>query len=84
MPFSSNQIIGAIERHGYSQSEGTGKRGSHRTWTRKGKPGETHNTVVVKLNAREIPEGTLSSILRQLGIDKATLASWIDERLGHS
>jgi predicted RNA binding protein YcfA (HicA-like mRNA interferase family) len=80
VPFSSDEIIKGIERHDFTKSRGKGKRGSHRTWTRPPPtPGDRHTTVTIKLNCREIPVGTLRSILRQLGIDEATLRSWVDE-----
>lgn len=78
MPISSAQLIKAVEGHGYSQSKGTGKKGTHRTWKRSPVgPGQLHQTVVIPLNKRDIPEGTIGSILRQLGIDRATLDSWM-------
>ncbi len=77
MPYSAEEIIRAIERQGYVCKSGKGKRGSHRTWARPRAAGEFHATVTLAITAKEIPAGTLSSILRQLGIDRATLDGWI-------
>ncbi|MHB8399942.1 MAG: type II toxin-antitoxin system HicA family toxin [Candidatus Limnocylindrales bacterium] len=79
MPVSSDQVIRAIEREGFSQSKGTGKRGSHRTWYRK-RPGATSQTVTIILGVRELPEGTLRSMARQLGIDLDEFKGWIDRK----
>ena len=79
MPWSSAEVIRAVERHGYVRKEGRGRRGTHRVWARDGLPGERHNTVLIALNKNRIPDGTLHSMLRQLGIDEATLRSWLDD-----
>lgn len=77
MPYSTDDIIHAIEQRGWECKSGRGKRGSHRTWARLGAPGELHVTVTLVLGAKEIPAGTLAAICRQLGIDKVTLEAWI-------
>ena len=77
VPFSSDQVIKAVERQGYSIKGGKGKRGSHRTWARPGNPGDRHSTVTIPLNKKPLATGTLASILRQLGIDEATLRDWL-------
>ena len=77
MPFSSDDVIRAIEGQGYLRKEGRGRRGTHRTWARPGPPGSLHQTATVPLNNKRLPDGTLRSILRQLGIDEATLRSWL-------
>jgi predicted RNA binding protein YcfA (HicA-like mRNA interferase family) len=79
MPWSSSEIIRAVERHGYTRKEGKGRRGTHRVWARKGSPGELHNTVTIPLDKGRIPGGTLHSMLKQLGIDEATLRAWLDD-----
>lgn len=76
MPWSSDEVIKAVELQGYRRKGGKGKRGSHRTWAKSGAPGELHNTVTIPLNKSRIPDGTLRSILRQLGISEDVLDSW--------
>ena len=77
MPYSSDDLIKAVERQGYVRKEGKGRRGTHRTWARPGKPGELHNTVTIPLSKKRIADGTLRSILRQLDISEATLKDWL-------
>ena len=77
MPFSSAEIIRAVERQGYVRKRGHGRRGSHHTWAKAGDPGELHLTVTIPEGRKDIPKGTLASILRQLGIDEPTLRSWM-------
>ncbi len=77
MPFSSQDLIRAVERQGYAMKGGKGRTGTHRVWARSGASGDLHQTVVIPLDKREIPRGTLGSILRQLGIDEATLREWM-------
>jgi hypothetical protein len=60
----------AVERQGFVRNEGNGRRRTHRVWARSGKPGERHNRVLIPLKQRRIPDETIGSILRQLGIDE--------------
>lgn len=76
MPWSSDELIKAVERHGFSKKGGHGPKGTHRVWARSGKPGELHNTVTIPLGKKRIPDGTLASILRNLGLDAAALETW--------
>jgi len=79
VPWSSSDVIKAVERQGYVRKDGRGRRGTHRVWARKGLPAERHNTVTIPLDKNQIPDGTLHSMLRQLGVDEATLRSWLDD-----
>jgi len=67
MPVSSKQILAGLRREGFTESQGTGGKGSHRTWYRKRQRGLSQ-TVTVVLGQREIPKGTLRSYARQLGM----------------
>ena len=65
MPYSSRQVIRALERLGFRQ---VSQRGSHLK-LRLITSNETY-TVIVKVGAREVPPGTFSSILKQAGITR--------------
>ena len=65
MPYSSRQVIRALERFGFQH---VSQRGSHlklQLYTPNGT-----RTVIVKVGAREIPPGTFSSILKQASISR--------------
>lgn len=65
---SSRRIIDALIKDGFSVSDSP-KRGSHQVLKKHLPTGRTLVTVV-PLGKREIPVGTLVSILRQAGIDR--------------
>lgn len=75
MPWSSQQLIKAVERAGFTQKKGKGRRGSHGVWAKPGDPGDLHMTVTIPLNKGRLPDGTLRSILRQLGMSEEDLRS---------
>lgn len=77
MSWASAEVIKAVERQGFRRKEGKGRRGTHRVWARPGKPGDKHNTCVIPLDKNRIPDGTMASILRQLGVDETTLRGWL-------
>ena len=61
---SSQEAITALTRDGF-RPKGKSKRGSHQVFAKK-LPNETRN-VVVPLGKKEIPRGTLGSMVRQAG-----------------
>ncbi|HEX9775055.1 MAG TPA: type II toxin-antitoxin system HicA family toxin [Actinomycetota bacterium] len=65
---SSREVVRALRRLGFADRPvpKTGASGSHRTFVKK-QDGAT-TSVTVPLGAREIPRGTLRSILRQAGL----------------
>jgi predicted RNA binding protein YcfA (HicA-like mRNA interferase family) len=67
MPTSSDQVLAGLKKRGFQESEGTGQKGTHRTYYRK-RRGRTSQTVTVILGKREIPKGTLRNMARQLGV----------------
>ena len=73
-------MIKAVENAGFEQKGGRGRTGTHRTWAKPGLPGELHRTVTIPLAKKRIPHGTMSSMLRQLGIDEATLREWLTRK----
>jgi len=77
VPYSSADIISFAEHLGCKQGKGTGKRGSHRTWHRPGEEGQPSYAAPIPLNKKEIPDGTIAAILRQLGTTKADLRKFI-------
>ena len=81
MDWSSAKVIKAVENQGYRRTEGRGKKGTHRVWVRKGKPGELHNTATIPVDRKRIAPGTMRSILGQLGIEEATLTAWYDKTI---
>lgn len=74
---SSDDVIRALLRHGFQPRSGRGPRGSHRVSVKPRDPGPGHVTVTVPLGKREIPDGTLASIHRQLGLDRQTFDDWL-------
>ena len=78
MPYSSKQVTRALGREGFSESDGTGHSGSHRTYYRRRDP-DLSQTVTVVLGKREIPTGTLRNYARQLGITLDELILWLDK-----
>lgn len=69
---SSDDVVGALLKDGF-HPRGKPSRGSHQVF-RKESQGETR-TVVVPLSKREIPLGTLHSIIRQAGAAAINVAA---------
>jgi predicted RNA binding protein YcfA (HicA-like mRNA interferase family) len=65
---SSNEIISALKKDGF-QPRGKSKRGSHQVFV-KYLLVEQKLIVPVTLGKKEIPRGTLSSILRLAGLSR--------------
>lgn len=68
---SSDQIIAALIKDGF-QLRGKSKRGSHQVYVKYLLVNRKY-FVTVPLGKKEIPRGTLSSILRQAGISRERL-----------
>ena len=68
---SSDEVISALIRDGFHPRGKSG--GSHQVF-RKELPKETR-TVVVPLGKKEIPRGTLRSVIRQAGLTATNLAT---------
>lgn len=62
--YSSDQVTKALERNGF---EFISQRGSHVKYRR------AERTVIVPAGRKEIPRGTLRSILRQSGLAESDL-----------
>jgi predicted RNA binding protein YcfA (HicA-like mRNA interferase family) len=65
--YSSAEIIKTLEREGF---QFVSQRGSHVKYR---KPGDPVRTVIVPAGRKEVPRGTLRSILRQSGLDESAL-----------
>jgi predicted RNA binding protein YcfA (HicA-like mRNA interferase family) len=65
--YSSTDIEKTLKREGFNF---VSQRGSHVKYRKTGNP---VRTVIVPAGRREIPRGTLRSILRQSGLDEAAL-----------
>jgi predicted RNA binding protein YcfA (HicA-like mRNA interferase family) len=63
--YSSREVIAALERNGF---DFVSQRGSHVKYRKAGSP---TRTVIVPAGRKEIPRGTLRSILRQSGLDES-------------
>jgi predicted RNA binding protein YcfA (HicA-like mRNA interferase family) len=63
--FSSAEIIAALQRGGFEQARKS--KGSHAAFKRR-RPDGTHDVVIVTLDQKEVPRGTLDSILAQANI----------------
>ena len=63
--YSSEAIVQALERLDFVQ---VSQRGSHLKLRRRTPEGT--RTVIVKMGAREVPAGTLASIIRQAGLSR--------------
>jgi predicted RNA binding protein YcfA (HicA-like mRNA interferase family) len=63
--YSSRQVIAALEGKGF---DFVSQRGSHAKYRKAGSP---TRTVIVPAGRKEIPRGTLRSILRQSGLDES-------------
>jgi predicted RNA binding protein YcfA (HicA-like mRNA interferase family) len=63
--FSSDQICNALARAGFEQGRKS-RGGSHQKWTKK--TAERTFVVIVVLGRREVPRGTLRSIIDQAGM----------------
>lgn len=68
---SSDKLVAALIKDGF-HPRGKSRRGSHQVF-RKELP-EGAKNVVVPLGKKEIPRGTLRSILRQAGLTERQLA----------
>lgn len=68
---SSDEVISVLTKHGF-QARGKSRRGSHQVF-RKELPEGARN-VVVPLGKKEIPRGTLRSIMRQAGLTARQLS----------
>jgi len=68
---SSNKLVAALIKDGF-HPRGKSKRGSHQVF-RKELP-DRSRIVVVPLGKKEIPRGTLRSIMRQAGLTEKQLA----------
>ena len=64
--FSSNEIIAALLRAGFTLSRRS--KGSHQAMVRQ-RPDSGHDVAILPLGKPEIPRGTLDSILEQAHID---------------
>lgn len=62
---SSREVTAALARAGF---EARPAKGSHQAWQKK--VGDRTRTVVVVLGKKEIPAGTMRSILNQWGISE--------------
>ena len=69
---SSDEVISALIKDGF-HPRGKSKRGSHQVF-RKELPEGARN-VVVPLGRKEIPRGTLRSMIRQAGLTATKLAA---------
>lgn len=68
---SSNELIAALMRDGFHR-KGKSKRGSHQVFKKELLKGSRN--VVVPLGKKEIPRGTLRSIMRQAGLTERQLS----------
>jgi len=65
---SSDEIISALRKDGFRPKRKS-KRGSHQVFTKRLSTGHTR-VVPVPLGKKEVPRGTLTSILRLAGIPR--------------
>lgn len=65
---SSNKIISALKKDGF-RPRGKSKRGSHQVFIKE-LPNGRKRIIPVLLGKKEIPRGTLSSILRLAGLSR--------------
>lgn len=65
--YSSDEVIKALKEQGFGFIS---QRGSHVKYR---KPGEPALTAIVPAGRKQIPRGTLRSILRQAGLTEADL-----------
>lgn len=65
--YSSREVVAALERNGF---DFISQRGSHVKYRKAGSP---TRTVIVPAGRKQIPRGTLRSILRQSGLDESVL-----------
>ena len=65
--YSSKEVIAALRRAGF---DFVSQRGSHAKYRRTGDP---TLTVIVPAGRKQIPRGTLRSILRQAQLDESAL-----------
>jgi predicted RNA binding protein YcfA (HicA-like mRNA interferase family) len=76
VPVSSKDLIDALRRNGFTQSKGTGKAGTHRTFYRK-RPGQTSLTVTVALDKKDIPTGTVAGMAKHCGMTLADFCTML-------
>jgi len=69
---SSNEVISALTKDGF-HPRGKSRRGSHQVFRMKSE--EEARNVVVPLGKKEIPRGTLRSMIRQAGPTARNLAT---------
>ena len=69
---SSDELVKALMKDGF-QPRGKSRRGSHQVFRKQLSEGARN--VVVPLGKKEIPQGTLASILRQAGLTQRELAN---------
>lgn len=67
-------MVRALERLGFQR---VSQRGSHLKLRRPGVEGT--RTVIVKAGAREVPAGTLASILRQAGLGRGEFEAMVEK-----
>jgi predicted RNA binding protein YcfA (HicA-like mRNA interferase family) len=65
--YSSQQIVKTLEREGFAF---VSQRGSHAKYRKTGESAVA--TVIVPAGRKQVPRGTLRSILRQSGLDEGT------------
>ena len=71
--FSSREVVAALLRGGFEQARKS--KGSHATFKRRRADG-THDVTVVPLGQKEIPQGTLVSILRLANVSDDEFREW--------
>ena len=69
-PLTSQKIIKILEKKGFVLDR---SKGSHRIYYHP----ETKKRVVVPFHKKELPKGTLMEILKQAGIDRKELLSYM-------
>jgi predicted RNA binding protein YcfA (HicA-like mRNA interferase family) len=67
--YSSKEVIIGLERAGFTC---VSQRGSHVKYRKTGSP---TRTVIVPAGRKQIPRGTIRSILRQSGLDESAFRS---------
>jgi predicted RNA binding protein YcfA (HicA-like mRNA interferase family) len=67
--YSSKEIIAGLERAGFGF---VSQRGSHAKYRKLGSP---TRTVIVPAGRKQIPRGTIRSILRQSGLEESAFQS---------
>jgi len=70
---SSDEIIAALQRGGFELARKTS--GGHQTLKRR-RPDGGHDVTVVPAGKREVPRGTLKSILELANVDDDEFLAW--------